>query len=841
MRLLNSRAVPVIVGAIAAWSIWILVGAVDHIGRTFPGFLLLENGVVASAGLTYWPAASDGSIFQMDLVEFDGRPYRNPDDFRNYISSLPGEIPVDYTFDGPTGIAKKAIDTRKFSRLDAVLLFGATFVSALALLGVALALRYLAPDDPASGCAASLAIAGVWALTALDLYGPYHFFRVHAFAECLLAAGSVHMALVFPYPRSVVKKCRMLIPGLYASGAALGLVAEFVLFDAAGYRVTHRIAVDAAGISFAVLITSQVLAYVRPVSLAARQRITVLAMGTVASMTPGFAVLLFGTVTGGGAVENAVGWAGALFPISIAYAVLRADLLQVDSILRRTVSYATVTVLVGLSYAGLVGGVESLASGQSAIPRWVSILVFSCFCTFALSPIRDRIQSVVDRLFFRSVYDFRATTEETSRRLARLIHLDQIRSEIESAVTTALQPELVQLDVYPKEAEAKGSEPEPPLSDSVVEDRNDGGIVVNFRSHNRLVATLLLGRRLSGRFYSGEDRALLAILANQGAVAIENALAIEEVHELNRTLEKRVVSRTAELAQTLDELTKTQGQLVQAERLAAVGEIAAGVAHEVNNPLNFARNSLRTLEVLVRELAEYSAAIAPIGASSDDEAIELLTSIRDKFCQLDVEELSSDVIQLTEILGSGLDRTARLVADLRDFASPKKAISQPFNLEHVISSCVDLTQSTLDSEGIEVSIAVPADLPLAEGDGEAMGQVMLNVIKNSIDALRGYRSPKITIRACEAEEGNNLMMTISDNGPGVDSEVAERIFEPFFTTKQAGEGTGLGLALCQRIIQEHAGEIWVSSLDPHGLSVHLSIPALPIAREKTLQHNPTAP
>ena len=533
---------------------------------------------------------------------------------------------------------------------------------ALALLGVALALRYLAPRDPASDSALSLGIAGVWALTALDLYGPYDFFRIHAFAECLLGVGSIHMALVFPYRRDFADDYKFLIPGLYAAGASLGIAAEATLYSPVWYSAIHRVAVAAAGLGFAVLVFSQVLAFVRPKDLETRQRVTILALGTAASMTPGLVVLLSGAVSDNGAIENAVGWAGGLFPISVAYAVLRADLLQIDSILRRSVSYAIVTIVVGVFYTGAVASFEFLARGQSSVPRWVFILAFSTFCTFALLPVRERIQFVVDRLFFRSVYDFRVITQETSAKLARLVDIEKIRSEIESSVASALQPEFCSLHSL---ADIDQSIDGSTSSTLAITEREDGGIVIPFRSRDRVVATLTLGRRLSGRFYSGEDRNLLSVLANQGAIAIENALAVEEVRELNRTLEGRVAERTAELASTLDELTRTQDELVHAERMAAVGEIAAGVAHEVNNPLNFARNSLRALEGVVQELADCSA--NPSKSLSAAPGID-----ESKLPSPDARELADDARDLVEILGSGLDRTARLVSELRDFASPAR-------------------------------------------------------------------------------------------------------------------------------------------------------------------------
>ncbi|MEZ4290531.1 MAG: ATP-binding protein [Myxococcota bacterium] len=637
------------------------------------------------------------------------------------------------------------------------------------------------------------------------------------------------MALVFPYKRDLARRFPRLIAYVYGLAIALGLAIEVLLFDPFWYSTLHRAAVSNAAIAFALLVYSQAYAFARPPTIEARQRVTVLAIGTIASMSPGIVVFVTGATTGGKAAENAVGWAGALFPLSIAYAVLRADLLQVDSILRRTVNYALVTVCVGLVYAALIGIVESAAKQHADIPRWLFILAFSCFCTFGLIPLKDKIQSSVDRTFFRSVYDFRSITEETSRTLARLIDINSIRAEIEGAVTAAFHPETVSLVILPSDAETQSEiDSADQINDQRVRDLDLGQIAVPFRSHKRVVARLILGRRLSGKFYSGEDRALLQVLANQGAVAIEKALAIEEVHELNRTLERRVQTRTAELAKTIDELRETQQQLVQAERLAAIGEIAAGVAHEVNNPLNFARNSLRALSALVDELSVYARAVGDLHFEDPNGLQAELAAFNESFKSLDATQLSHDLAQLVEILGAGLDRTARLVADLRDFASPQQSERLPFSLVEIVDRSLDLARATLNERGISVCQETLGTVPPARGDTSAIGQVILNIVKNAIDAVELRGGGTLTVTCGSDDKRGAVWARFVDNGCGIPPELVEKVFDPFFTTKEAGKGTGLGLALCRRIMHDHSGCIQIEETSGDGTSVRIELPAIPL-------------
>ncbi len=815
-------AAGVVLLMLAASIVW---NAAAWIDRPFSGFLLLENSVVASAGLSYWPATSDGKIFQHALLSYDGINFESPSKFHEYIESKPIGTTIEYVFRRGDSEILSHIDTRLFTATDTFILFAASLLCAITLFGVAGALRYIAPNDPASlGTAIAFAILGLFSLTALDLYGPYKFFRIHAVAECFLGAGMFHMALVFPYRRKISLRYPALIPAAYIGALVLGGVTATSLYTPSIYIQTHRIAIGSAGASFLVMIFSQLSAYLRPASYAARKRVTILAMGTFASIAPAFVVLLFSAYSGGGAPENLISWAGAFFPISVAYAVLRADALQIDAILRRTVSYAILTVIVATSYASIITGFEWAVRDQGDAPRWLSILAFSAFCTFGILPLRNQVQSWVDQLFFRAVYDFRLTIEETSAILARLIQLDAIRDKIKDAVFETLHPESIEFVVF--EADEPNWETRQlsePSSDSI-SDLESGGIAIPFRSHDRVVAVLTLGRRLSGRFYSGEDRILLQVLANQGAIAIENALALEKLRDLNRTLETRVENRTAELARTLEELRETQGQLIQAERLAAVGELAAGVAHEVNNPLNFARNSLRTLDLMVDELSSYASEIGQLRLDDADLLATQIEALSENFPETNPSQLAEDVKQLVEILGSGLDRTASLVQDLRDFASPRPSERSPFDLAEIVRSTFQVAESTLADARIRFQLDIQSKVSKAFGNRDSIGQVILNVIKNSVDALEGRDDGTLVAAIVERSGDGILRLTISDNGTGIGSDIADRVFEPFFTTKIAGKGTGLGLSMCRRIMHENGGNISIGVHEGSGTDIHIEIP-----------------
>lgn len=804
----------------------LLIGISGWIGNPFAGFLILKNGVVASAGLTHWPAISEGSIFQSEVVSYDGMTFVDSGGLDAYLASKPIGTPIRYTFRSRAATFEREIDTRRFTPSDAFLLFGVTLFSAIALLGVSLALIYMAPKDPASiGCALALAITGVFALTAVDLYGPYRLFRVHAFAECFLGAGGIHMALVFPHRRRISIIHPWLIGSAYAISTAIAALNQILLFRPAGYTLTHLLAMAWAGTAFAALAFSQIAAFVRPPSYAARQRVSILAFGTFASIVPAVLVAVSSSLTGGEAPENLISWTGAFFPLAVGYAVLKSDLLEIDSVLRRTVNYVLITLVVASLYTGFITLAQWLLRDSTEQSRILSTVAFSIFFSFAMLPIRDKVQFWVDRVFFRANYDFRATVEDASNRLARLIELDRIRDRITTTVRETLNPESIELMIFP-EGDTDASQLVAPftLSDEPI-DLDTGAIEIPFHSRDRVVALLRLGRKLSGRYYSGLDRGLLKVLANQGAIAIENALAVVRLQEMNRTLEMRVTERTAELASALENLTSTQAQLLQAERLAAVGELAAGVAHEVNNPLNFARNSLRTLQSLVSELVNHAVSASGPDSKSGHRVLDTSIARPTPNHPVDVHQLADDIMQLSEILGTGLDRTARLVQDLRDFATPKQVSRSTYMLSALIDEVINLTASTIREKGIAIYCKIDPNEPQLIGDSQAIEQVVLNVIKNAVDALEGQAQSKIEISVHRDTNDHSLVAEFKDNGPGVSGENIQRVFEPFFSTKPPGKGTGLGLALCNRVIQDHHGEISLTSEPGSGATVRIRLPA----------------
>jgi signal transduction histidine kinase len=287
-----------------------------------------------------------------------------------------------------------------------------------------------------------------------------------------------------------------------------------------------------------------------------------------------------------------------------------------------------------------------------------------------------------------------------------------------------------------------------------------------------------------------------------------------------RRLERELAGRNQTLSKALADLEQTQVQLVQAERLAAVGALAAGVAHEINNPVNFAINAARTLHTTVEELIQ----LVQAGTSTtlgDPEG----QGGQGRAGAESVGELGAMASELAGIVSEGLDRTRRIVADLRDFAAPSRGPQQRVDLGNSLRATADLLRHDLMKAGAQLELAVAPDLPEVRGDPGALNQVCLNLIKNAAEALAGrVGSIPGSIRLEASAEGGAVRIRVRDNGPGMPPEVQERLFEPFFTTKEVGQGTGLGLSISKQIIEAHDGSLTVESVLGEGTTFTIELP-----------------
>ena len=303
----------------------VLPPALGWIGGSFPGFLVLENRVVASVGLERWPATQGGEIFQHEIVAIDGAAVASADALLGAIRELPPGTPVHYTLRRGDRELERTLPTRRFGVADFALLFGLYLVNGLAM--GATALYLLTRRSAAARAAAPLLFVGaLWGLTAIDLYGPYRLFRLHALCEVLLFPAALHMALAFPAPFALARERGWLTAAPYAFAAGLALAYQVGLQSPASYVSAHLLATNLLGVALLVLLASQLLRCAWPPSPQARRQLAVLAGGALVAIVLPACLTAAELHTGGRMPQNAVAFTAFLLPLSVGWAASRDEL-----------------------------------------------------------------------------------------------------------------------------------------------------------------------------------------------------------------------------------------------------------------------------------------------------------------------------------------------------------------------------------------------------------------------------------------------------------------------------------------------------------------------------------
>jgi signal transduction histidine kinase len=296
-------------------------------------------------------------------------------------------------------------------------------------------------------------------------------------------------------------------------------------------------------------------------------------------------------------------------------------------------------------------------------------------------------------------------------------------------------------------------------------------------------------------------------------------------HELKKNeqiLVQKVTERTEEvnrqkeeLETTLENLKATQAQLVQAEKMASLGILTAGVAHEINNPINFVSANVEPLRRDIQDVLQIMAAY--------EKTIEQYT-LREKFGEvealkkeLNYELLIDEINHLLRGIKEGATRTSEIVKGLRSFSRLDENAMKALNVNEGIESTLLVLANQLKNKTIVKELGPVDELMGYPGK---LNQVFMNVLSNACQAITG----KGEIRIKTGMDNGNVVIRIADNGIGMTEEVQKRIFEPFFTTKKVGAGTGLGLSISYGIIKAHNGTIAVESAPGKGTAFTITIP-----------------
>jgi len=379
-------------------------------------------------------------------------------------------------------------------------------------------------------------------------------------------------------------------------------------------------------------------------------------------------------------------------------------------------------------------------------------------------------------------------------------------------------------------------------------------------NRGRLLGILYLENNLTTAAFTGDRIELLKLITTQAAISLENAMlyqnlaqANQRLEEYSRTLEAKVDQRTQELKeknqrlkQALEELQNTQIQLIQTEKMSSLGQMVAGIAHEINNPINFIHGNAIHAYQYVKDLLD-------LVAVYQQEYPNPSPQVQEKAFEIDLDFLLIDLPKLLDSMNVGTTRVRNIILGLRNFSHFEQAEMKPVDIHEGIENTLMILQHRFKSKDrcFEIEIIKEyGQLPKITCYAGQMNQVFMNLLSNAIDALqesfvnthtlqeatqkastsfienKGQRKDKAHIRIrTELADFNTVRIRIADNGSGMTQEVRQKIFDPFFTTKPIGSGTGLGLSISyQIVVDKHKGQLICDSTLGQGTEFIVEIP-----------------
>jgi len=283
----------------------------------------------------------------------------------------------------------------------------------------------------------------------------------------------------------------------------------------------------------------------------------------------------------------------------------------------------------------------------------------------------------------------------------------------------------------------------------------------------------------------------------------------EEFEQRAKELEKQAVERK----QAEEALRTTQEQLQQAQKMTALGTLVAGVAHEINNPINLIMFNVPILKKIWHDFQPI------LKEHADREPDKKYGGLAHDFLKIHLNQLFSDMDMAAR-------RVAKIVTDLTDFArQPSVTEKSPMQMNTAVENAIRLAQTSLRKSGIKVTLELGDNLPLMEGDLQSIEQIVLNLTINAVQAIDHDQGEVKVVTGYQKKDGW-VFISISDNGRGIDPSIYDKLFDPFVTDKQAKGGTGLGLSITHNLVKAHDGEITFRSKQGKGTTFTVSFPTM---------------
>ncbi len=322
----------------------------------------------------------------------------------------------------------------------------------------------------------------------------------------------------------------------------------------------------------------------------------------------------------------------------------------------------------------------------------------------------------------------------------------------------------------------------------------------------------------------------LALLIATGYLGARVVSTQAQLRQANESLEKRVADRTRDLSAALKRLQESEAQLVQSEKMSSLGQMVAGVAHEMNSPLAYVKNSVATARDRMpdlRDALQQASRLLEILRSDSPDPDDLQASfnaLESRLAKLKAEHVMEDLDALTKDGLHGIEQIVDLVTNLRNFSRLDRSKVASFNVNEGVKATLLIAKPALRKVDVEQRLG---EIPSITCSPSQVNQVILNLVTNSAQAMDKPRG-RITVSTREGSPGT-IAIEVDDNGKGIAEDLLPKIFDPFFTTKDVGKGTGLGLSIAYKIVRQHGGQIEVQSKLGVGTTVIVTLPVEPPA------------
>jgi len=499
--------------------------------------------------------------------------------------------------------------------------------------------------------------------------------------------------------------------------------------------------------------------------------------------------------------------------IIFAVGLFRYDLLDMGVIVQKGLLYSILTLLLTCLYATVVTVSNQFFHPNVLVNTLYFQVIFFMVVVIVFGPIQTRVQQAITPYFQRETAALKKSMGRISSQLSSALDENTIARILMTALIENLK--VCHCTIYLQDATQNGfrrfaskglvrqtfpqayvpgTDPlvrllknqDKPVNRNLVmekaQNKNDGQclydmdklwaeIVFPMKMKENLLGFIVLGEKKTRNLFGREECGLVTMLSIQTSLAMENARAYKHVDRLNKNLEAQVHERTLALEKALSEVKKSQKLLIRSESLAAIGQLVAGVAHELNNPI--------------------SAAISLIQSTQEDFEAH---GVPDK------KLVRDDIAYSLKALG----RVKQIVSSLLCLSRQTDSYSEFVDVNEVARDALHVLDGQIRQANIQVKQDFQCPIPSVQGNFAHLGQVAINIIQNACQSMRGQQG-SLVLSTQYRTDMKQVVISCRDRGPGINPSIQNDIFKPFFTTKPAGQGTGLGLYISHEIVRKHKG------------------------------------